>query len=168
MTESNIHSTFMAKYRRQKLNLRVILLVSSTVLTANLGIAMAFLNLKPSASNAGFTGCAATLDTGCAKCVATTCSLGQNQFLIGPVNESSIQRCVEYDGVPPAHCANVTDEYYLIGQWTYPGYDIVGSCDYYDCAHGVPTSTECDDPWYPPPAPQLRIEPSMTSEQDKS
>src|SRR5687768_11326160 len=57
----------------------------------------------------------------CARCVPDSCQpLESDQFLIGPTYQLYVERCVEYDGQPPAHCATVWRWQYDIGEWSSP------------------------------------------------
>jgi hypothetical protein len=59
------------------------------------------------------------------------------------------ERCVDFDGVPPAHCAYVTVDHKVI--WDLDPYELVGDCQIIDCARGAPTKKVCTHPWVKPP-----------------
>ncbi len=78
--------------------------------------------------------------TGCYICEPNGCTLGPGEWLGDILSQGWVLRCVEYDGIPPAHCANVyRTEYDVL-----PDH---GTCYMTDCANGTATSTVCDNPW---------------------
>lgn len=82
------------------------------------------------------------------QCVPDNCgTLTENQYLMDADDEFD-DRCVEYDGVPPSHCAIVTLDMKLIYETNPPM--LIGDCAIIDCANGNPTSTECSNPWVRP------------------
>lgn len=85
---------------------------------------------------------------GCMQCVENNCGrLTFSQYLLDTMDTEE-DRCVEYDGVPPAHCATVVVDNKLI-------YDvdpvmIVGDCAIINCSSGAPTPTQCAKAWVRP------------------
>ncbi len=76
------------------------------------------------------------------------------------------ERCVEYDGIPPAHCATMRIDEFNIYLIAWP-YEQTGNCFKSQCGNGTPTTEECSDPWIAPwvpipPAPTEYSIPSTT------
>lgn len=94
---------------------------------------------------------AGSCEDSCVICEPDTCQLEPGQFLILYGAGENVLRCVEYDHVPPHHCATMGRQQFQIGEWVewppYPGFVVVGYCFHTDCAGGTPTSTECTNAW---------------------
>jgi hypothetical protein len=77
----------------------------------------------------------------CEKCNEDNCGT----FGAEKVGSTEQVRCVEWDGIPPAHCAAVVGhlwQYWYIYEWRY--------CFKLTCSSGIPYSTVCLDPWTAP------------------
>ncbi len=89
----------------------------------------------------GDEGC--SLTTGCLKCNLTSCGmLGEDEhYEYG--SWTTAVRCVDYDHVSPAHCAEVAFRPIEIrDQFGY----LQGTCDEAVCCYGDPQSEECSNP----------------------
>lgn len=88
---------------------------------------------------------------GCSICVPNECYYTVN-VLVEHVGRSTgsetVQKCVEYDHTPPAHCAGVTQTDYEVVRNS--DNSVVGSCYFTDCDNGSPTSVTCVNPWIRP------------------
>ena len=83
---------------------------------------------------------------GCVKCEPVGCMVGPGGHLEF-VSSTNVDRCVDYDHTPPAHCATVVrSEYNVFDQDGFPN----GNCYNTACGTGNPTSEECDNPWTGP------------------
>lgn len=91
--------------------------------------------------------------SGCAICQVNGCNLGPGEFTRPSPNPPvDVKKCVDYDGIDPAHCAWVLRfEFIIYGN--YGG----GNCYMINCANGTPINSEvCTNPWrsqpvQPPP-----------------
>ncbi len=59
-------------------------------------------------------------------------------------------RCVEYDHIEPAHCANFEAELWQYIEWNPFPYYTIKNCHKLDCYAGTPLPIECNDPWISP------------------
>lgn len=94
--------------------------------------------------------------TGCPVCIPNGCNIDPNEWLVpGPV--VYVDTCVDFDGIPPGHCALTERQEKAI--W---GYDPVfktkpvqnGFCYKMVCDAAKPDSTRpCDKAWVSPSVP---------------
>jgi hypothetical protein len=127
------------------------------IVTLLFGVCLAVMSQSKALSTLVAKSAAECGSSGCITCVPDTCNpLQPGQVLVDGPNEEG-ERCVEYDGNPPPHCATVVIDNKTI--WTMDPYELQGTCSLIDCANGSPTAEVCTQPWVKPPDhsdPQLQ------------
>lgn len=93
-----------------------------------------------------------SLTMGCTKCTPDGCKVQSGQWITS-TGTSYVPTCVDFDGVPPGHCA--TTERQEKELWepdpTYPtiAHDL-GNCFMMICNAASPTENPCSNPWNAP------------------
>lgn len=89
----------------------------------------------------------------CAEDTCQTCSPGcplePGEWLGDVLSRVQVTRCVEYDQVPPSHCATMWKNDVEVVIYN-PGKIVLYTCYQTECAYGTATSTICSNPWVRP------------------
>lgn len=82
----------------------------------------------------------------CPACVMDGCNQGPGEHLY-LTNTLTSLRCVEYDHIPPPHCAEFYVAFYEVHD---SAHAVLRTCVQIPCGLGEPTAEECTDPWILP------------------
>lgn len=99
------------------------------------------------------TACAQTV--GCNTCTYNTCGpVGYNETHVY-VNTTYLNRCIDYDNLPPGHCAYVMrNNFNVLYVNRYGYYTIIRKCVKEECASSIINQdSACDRPLYIAPPP---------------